>query len=407
MIKIAIVSSPNVFKKIKSYFPNEDRISFSDPLEDFDEMIRFLKTGVTGIVAAEGSKLTEIVKTMSLPLLIYAGQKDFHLQIERWFSSLKIVVVNEELQSQEVPPKLTSGQHQKRDYYAHAEDTLNQTDIFLKNINCSNEDISEIRSSKEKGIREEAVLSQKLFAGKKTILKGIRSNVSSSFINQMTKVTNLVKRDREDEIDRKKNLESKEVCIQSINQESLSDLNAIYLYSPESTGKTFVGINLAIALARIGKSVHYMDISNKVRNWFNSPTFPFTLSDIPLFVSGYQNQPFCSDAIVIIETRDKQHIHNSDGKNILVVDSDLSHSIEVSKSLRGIKWTGMVWNMESTNGNPKNIISLPIITSLPRYCDVYESIEKGVPKAMNDDLLVNKLLKIYNYDHIASLMGME
>ncbi|MBG9804915.1 hypothetical protein ABHN05_13235 [Brevibacillus laterosporus] len=404
MIKIAIVSSPSVFKKIKSFFPSEDRISFSEPLEDFDEMIRFLKTGVTGIVAAEGSKLTEIVKTMSLPLLLYAGQKDFHLEIERWLSSLE-VVVNEEVQSQDGPPKITSGQ--QKDDSLHSEDNLNQTDIFLKSIDCSKEDTTEIRLPNVKDTRKEATSSQKLFTGKKTILHGIRSSFSTSFINQMTKVTNLAKRDKEDEIDRNKNLESKEVCVQSINQESLSEINAIYLYSPESTGKTFVGINLAIALARMGKSVHYMDISNKVRNWFNSPTYPFTLSDIPLFVSGYQNQPFHSDAIVIIETREKKHIYNSVGKNILVVDSDLSHSIEVSKSIRGIKWTGMVWNMESTNGNPKSIISLPIITSLPRYSDVYENIEKGVPRAMNDDLLVNELLKIYNYDHIAALMGME
>ncbi|QDX91001.1 hypothetical protein EEL30_00590 (plasmid) [Brevibacillus laterosporus] len=405
MIKIAIVSSPSIFKKIKSFFPNEDNISFSEPLEDFEEMILFLKTGVTGIVAAEGSKLTEIVKTMSLPLLLYTGQKDFNLQIDRWFSSLQ-VVLNQELQSKSGLEKITPGQD-KFDSL-QSENDLNQTDLFLKSIDSDKEDAIEIRLPNVKDTQEEeGTLSQKLFIGKKQILHGITSNVSSSITNQMAKVSNLVKRERGDAVDKNKNSESEEVCVQSIKQEPIAEINAIYLYSPEATGKTFVGINLAIALARTGKSVHYMDISNKVRNWFDSPTFPFTLSDMPLFVSGYQNQPFRSDAIVIIETREKKYIRNSDGKNILIVDSDLSHSIEVSKSIQGIKWTGMVWNMESNNGNPKSIISLPIITSLPRYRDVYQSIEKGVPRAINDDLLVNELLKIYKYDHIAALMGME
>lgn len=171
----------------------------------------------------------------------------------------------------------------------------------------------------------------------------------------------------------------------------------IILYSPESTGKTFVGINLAIALAKQGKRVHYMDESEKVKYWFNAPHFPFVLEGFSLRVSGMEKS---LDAdVVVVETRKKETVSRFPNALLfVVVDSDLSHQIEVSKSLESLSPLGMVWNLADQVGNPKRHIHLPTVAVLPWYLDTFERIEEGIPRAFTDSALCDELLKVYLFD---------
>lgn len=171
----------------------------------------------------------------------------------------------------------------------------------------------------------------------------------------------------------------------------------IVLYSPESTGKTFVGINLAIAVAKQGEKVHYMDDSEKVKYWFNAPHFPFALEDIPVRVSGMEK--VLDVDVVIVETRNKETISRFPNPHLfVVVDSDLSHQIEVSKSLESLSPLGMVWNQEDQVGDPKRHIYLPTVVTLPRFPDTCERIVKGIPRAFTDSALCEELLKVYLFD---------
>lgn len=208
-----------------------------------------------------------------------------------------------------------------------------------------------------------------------------------------------------------------EVTVTRHDEDTLDDKapkKLIILYSPAPTGKTFVGINLAIAIARTGQKVAYMDCTSTcaVKMHFNSKVFPFKLKSLPLWVSGFTQTLFQEDTVVVLETNTDNYFSlfkNKDNTQVYaVVNSDYAHQIQLAKNLKGKDVVAMIWNEFDKSVNPRDIIALPVITTIPHYPDTNARIKKGMPRALEDNDLCNKLLKIYNFDRVQNfLMGSE
>lgn len=214
-------------------------------------------------------------------------------------------------------------------------------------------------------------------------------------------VSKVRKLDEEEGVkDRDTNINHDEVATREQKHRKL-----IALYSPAPTGKTFIGINLAIAIARAGQKVVYMDCTATcaVKLYFNSRTFPFQLKSLPLWVSGFSQSLFQQeDMVVVLETNTDKYLNllkQGDNSNIYaVVNSDFTHQIQLAKNLEGKDVSAMIWNEFDNSVDPRDIITLPIITSIPHYSDTNTRIKRGVPQALEDDELAENLLKIYNFN---------
>jgi|GEM_PF-2826919 len=166
------------------------------------------------------------------------------------------------------------------------------------------------------------------------------------------------------------------------------------IYSPVPVGKTFVGINTAIALASLGQKVYYMDATPKERTklWFNAPSYPFGLADIPLTVGPVAKVPFQEDGLVVMECSRMKDIPRN-ATVVLVADSNLAYTKHIVKEI-GDRWPmfrGVVWNMYDPNVSINHLIPAPIVAKLPRYTNVEEQIQKGVPHAFFDTELCKTL----------------
>jgi hypothetical protein len=175
----------------------------------------------------------------------------------------------------------------------------------------------------------------------------------------------------------------------------------IVLYSPEATGKTYVGVNMAIAAAkRLRVPVLYKDCTTtcKTKLWFNAPMFPFTLSDIPLTVAGRDANPSAKVDVLIVETANKDDIPPG-AVVYVVVDSDYARQVIISKSLDGIQPAGLIWNMAYEDAcHPQNMIPLLHVLTLSYDRKAYCDIEKGIPRAFSDEALCDRLVKIIQMD---------
>ncbi|WP_126430039.1 hypothetical protein [Brevibacillus marinus] len=367
-MRIAMICTPVVYEKIKillyQLLDTAD-LELSEPLPDFDRALDFLRLGVTGIILQEGNSASDIIKTMGIPYLVYEGQKDFGAELGRWLTSLKISFQ---------APKET---HSKPNRYT--------PQLGMKK---KEEDVSPAPT-------ETPIDSST--AGKKKERASVKEAVETAMNIGQRSVEKILQRRRTNPDATKKELaqpikEPLEMYTRNSFQQEI-----IVLYSGEPTGKTFVGVNLAIALARLGKSVHFMDITGRVKHWFNAPAFPFQLEDINLRVSGFERTSQAE--ILIVETSLVDVLSMLPAHTLFVViDSDLAHQIEIAKAIHMLQPVGMIWNQENQFGDPSIHIHLPIVVTLPRYADTYERIEKGIPRALSDDVMCNELLKIYHFD---------
>ncbi|WP_342404226.1 hypothetical protein [Brevibacillus sp. FSL K6-2834] len=181
----------------------------------------------------------------------------------------------------------------------------------------------------------------------------------------------------------------------------------IVLYSPESTGKTYVGVNTAIAAAkRLQVPVLYKDCTTtcKTKLWFNAPTFPFTLSDIPLTVAGRKAKPFAKIGVLIVEAANKEDIPPG-AVVYVIVDSDYARQVIISKSLDGIQPVGLIWNMAYDGAcHPQELIPLLLTLAIPYDPENYLDIANGIPRAFTDEGLCDRLVKIVQMDPLHQYM---
>jgi len=178
-------------------------------------------------------------------------------------------------------------------------------------------------------------------------------------------------------------------------KEEMVDLNEkskrIVLFAPESTGKTFVGINLGVAYAMEGLHCLFIDTSDKAKLLFNAPIYPFTLQEIPLTLGGkdliYQKK----FDVVIYETRDPESAEDFQGIIITVVDSDPINHILTLKKMLGVDVQGIIWNKKDERISPASVIPLPIIITLPYFKDACISIAESKPIALYNSELRDML----------------
>jgi putative lipoic acid-binding regulatory protein len=196
------------------------------------------------------------------------------------------------------------------------------------------------------------------------------------------------------------------VGIQKKEPETTTE-KVIVLYSPEATGKTYVGVNMAIAAAkRLQVPVLYKDCTPtcKTKLWFNAPMFPFTLSDIPLTVAGRDAKPSAKVDVLIVEAASKADIPTG-AVVYVVVDSDYARQVIISKSLDGIQPAGLIWNMAYEDAcHPQNMIPLLHVLTLPYDRKAYCDIEKGIPRAFSDEALCDRLVKVIQMDPLHQYM---
>ncbi|RNB56549.1 hypothetical protein EDM57_12135 [Brevibacillus gelatini] len=181
----------------------------------------------------------------------------------------------------------------------------------------------------------------------------------------------------------------------------------IVLYSPESTGKTYVGVNTAIAAAkRLRVPVLYKDCTPtcKTKLWFNAPTFPFTLSDIPLTVAGRDAKPSAKIGVLIVEAAKKDDIPPG-AVVYVIVDSDYARQVIISKALDGIQPAGVIWNMAYDGAcHPQELIPLLLALALPYDHAAHLDIANGIPRAFSDEGLCDQLVKIVQMDPLHQYM---
>jgi hypothetical protein len=181
----------------------------------------------------------------------------------------------------------------------------------------------------------------------------------------------------------------------------------IVLFSPEATGKTYVGVNTAIAAAkRLRVPVLYKDCTTtcKTKLWFNAPMFPFTLSDIPLTVAGRDAKPSAKVGVLIVEAAKKDDIPPG-AVVYVVVDSDYARQVIISKSLDGIQPAGLIWNMAYEEAcHPQDMIPLLLVLTLPYDRKAYRDIANGIPRAFSDEALCDRLVKIIQMDPLHQYM---
>lgn len=385
-MKIAMICTPVVYEKVKPMLEalDLDDLELSEPLPDFDQAMNYLRQGVTGIIIQEGNSASDIIKTIGIPHLIYQGQKDFGDELQRWLKSLRITF----------HPSKENGESKKP-----ATVTEKQPVQSNESENIKQEEKEELPApSRLVMVERDSVDSQHETPpkrkGKETVIEAVGTALEYGQRSVGKLLQSVQKRRGKSEVSHTvpgQMFQQPELHISSCPQE------VIVLYSPEPTGKTFVGVNLAIALARAGKQVQLMDDSERVKYWFNAPSFPFQLTDLNLRVSGLERTSQAE--VLIIETRRSEVLSLFPTEKVfLVVDSDLSHQIEIAKAIHSIQPIGMIWNLESQYGNPANHIHLPVVVSLPRYADTYERIERGVPRALTDAALSQELLKVWYFD---------
>ncbi|MGG1531490.1 hypothetical protein [Brevibacillus agri] len=181
----------------------------------------------------------------------------------------------------------------------------------------------------------------------------------------------------------------------------------IVLYSPESTGKTYVGVNTAIAAAkRLRVPALYKDCTPtcKTKLWFNAPTFPFTLSDIPLTVAGRDAKPSAKIGVLIVEAAKKDDIPPG-AVVYVIVDSDYARQVIISKALDGIQPAGVIWNMAYDGAcHPQELIPLLLTLALPYDHEAHLDIANGIPRAFSDEGLCDQLVKIVQMDPLHQYM---
>ncbi|CAI8944453.1 putative CbiA domain-containing protein [Brevibacillus sp. IT-7CA2] len=391
-MRIAMICTPIVYDKIKTLFYRFDikDLELSEPLPDFDQAVEYLRKGVTGIILQESTSASDIIKTIGIPYLIYEGQKEFGSELERWLQSLSISFTpakgsNEshkrDLDHKTYQEELGEEQKQENESVLPAHSPLS-LEAESKEPPASNENYS--NKAKEKVA--DVIASAKELG--KNSMEQLIGSVHKKFSSKETP----------SHIPSQQGDEPAPVYKSQLEQECL------VLYSPESTGKTFIGVNLSIALGLLGKKVQYMDDTGRVKHWFNAPVFPFQLEGIDLTVSGLERTSQAE--ILVVETRRVEVLSFlQPHKLFLVLDSDLAHQIEVAKAIRDLQPIGMIWNQESQFGDPSKLIHLPVVVTLPRYSDTYERIEKGVPRALSDEVLRQELLKIWQFDSTGYFMN--
>ena len=191
-------------------------------------------------------------------------------------------------------------------------------------------------------------------------------------------------------------LEDLELKTASFSKEIINSnkdkLEFIVLFSSETTGKTIIGINLAVAIAKTGRSVHYMDTTNNlgVKGIFSAEDFPINLLNLPLRVSGYEENTEAE--IVIIEASDKEYIPQ-ESKTFVISDSNLKNQISIRNQLFGVHPEGIIWNRPDEEQPPMEIIHLPLI------CKVKE-MKGEQPRALVDERLSESLLAVAQFDYI-------
>lgn len=219
---------------------------------------------------------------------------------------------------------------------------------------------------------------------------------------------NLPKREKQPK--EEKNIEevAEEVAIKAEDVKKTSPntfREIIVLYSPAPTGKTFVGVNLAVAVARTGIPTIFMDSTEYcgVKYHFNAPSFPFKLDDIPLTVTPYDKSIFQENAVFVVEANSLSKIPKG-SKVILVLDSDYSHQLIATKNLHKVESQGIFWNQKDPICDPTKVISLPLIGTIPYFGDTSYRIKVGVPRALEDDQLCEVLLSIKEFDPVENIL---
>lgn len=184
-----------------------------------------------------------------------------------------------------------------------------------------------------------------------------------------------------------------------------TDREIIVLYSPVPSGKTFVGVNLAVAIARTGAPTIFMDSTEYcgAKFHFNAPSFPFKLSDIPLTVAPYDESLFKEKAVFVIETNSPKYVPHG-AKVIAVMDSDYAHQLITAKHIHEVEVQGVFWNQKDAVCDPTKLITLPLIATIPYFKDTNSRIKSGVPRALEDDQLCEVLLAIREFDPVEYML---
>jgi len=182
-------------------------------------------------------------------------------------------------------------------------------------------------------------------------------------------------------------------------------MHCICLFSPGPTGKTFIGSNLSVALAKAGHQVVYMDASkiSCAATWFGGEKLPYYHPNLSLKVCPYDPQYLPSEGYLIIETDQVEKI--PDGASVfLVIDSDFAHLVDVIQNITSLHPEGIIWNKADLTNNPGKRIPLPIVCQIPFYNDVNARIQLGEPRALVDETLSEVLVHIPTHKRMNTMV---
>lgn len=188
----------------------------------------------------------------------------------------------------------------------------------------------------------------------------------------------------------------------------------ITVMSPAPTGKTFVVVNLAAALALSGKNTALVDTANTgaIKIWLNiegnlkSGVHP-NIDNLVLYekenideIIGIDADYIVVDTSSVINEEFKRELIKESERIILVGDPDLAHAMLVKGEAVPVEKTVFVLNKydaENMMLEPEELYKgITANLKIEYYKEMYNSIITGIPVAVGDRRLRAKLLQAIN-----------